>query len=72
MHIDFTGLTTGPEILKPEEIQAQLTELLGELCRADVDKGLINWVGDLVGWAEESGYKGGYSDAHWYARGMED
>jgi hypothetical protein len=29
-------------------------------------------VKELIGEATESGYFGGYSDAHWYMRGMED
>lgn len=76
MYIDFLDLVPGfeesPKPLTYVELEAAKQELIQVLMAADLDYGLIHMVRDLIDQAREAGYHGGYSDAHWYAKGMGD
>ena len=74
MFIDFKDLVLKcqPKRLTAQEVHDERVKLIGELLRDNVDPGLVQWVDELIVQAEESGYDGGYSDAHWYAKGIGD
>ena len=74
MFIDFANLTAEMtrKRLTLEEVKAEQLELCKQLIAEDVDLGLISAVMYLIDDAMESGYHGGYEDAHYYARGMGD
>lgn len=74
MHINFLELaaTTTPRILNYQDLAEEKKALIEALYHDNVDEGLVQWVETLLDEARESGYHGGYSDAHWFARGMED
>jgi hypothetical protein len=74
MHINFQDLaiTEQPRRLTYTELNAEKIKLLRELIDDDVDLGLVQMVHHLIDDAQESGYYGGYSDAHWYAKGIGD
>lgn len=72
MHIDFTFAVQQPKRLTPDEIRDQKKRLIEALYHDNVDEGLIQWVDTLVDGAEESGYHGGYSDAHYYLAREQD
>lgn len=58
--------------LTADELNSEKIALLKELIEEDVDLGLVQRIHHLIDDAEKSGYHGGYSDAHWYAKGMDD
>lgn len=74
MFIDFKNfaLECQPKRLTADEVRQDRIKLIAELMRDNVDPGLVQWVDELIVQAEESGYDGGYSDAHWYAKGIGD
>lgn len=74
MFLDFKDLVLKcqPERLTADEVRQERVKLIAELMRDNVDLGLVQWVDELLEQAEESGYHGGYSDAHYYARREED
>lgn len=71
MHIDFLDLVES-RTLTAVEVYNEKIALLKELIEEDVDLGLVQRIHHLIDDAEKSGYHGGYSDAHWYAKGMGD
>jgi hypothetical protein len=77
MHIDFVDLAAeagfqSPRRLSVAELEKEKNYILRELIDADVDLGLVQMVHHLIDDAMESGYHGGYSDAHYYAKFEED
>lgn len=77
MHINFLDLSAEvgfqpPRRMTMQEFEKEKNELLRQLIDEDVDLGLVQMVHHLLDDAMESGYHGGYSDAHWYAKGMGD
>lgn len=74
MFIDFKNLvaTCEPARLTYPELADEKKALIEALYHDNVDEGLVQWVAILLDQARESGYDGGYSDAHWYAKGMGD
>ncbi len=77
MHIDFLDLAEEAGFeparrLTVMEFEKEKNELLRILIDDDVDLGLVQMVHHLLDDAMESGYHGGYEDAHYYARGMGD
>lgn len=71
MHINLLDLVETRH-LTADELHKEKIALLKELIESDVDLGLVQMVHHLLDDAERSGYNGGYSDAHWYARREED
>ena len=71
MHIDFLDLVES-RTLTAIEVYNEKIALLKELIEEDVDLGLVQRIHHLIDDAEKSGYHGGYSDAHYYARGYGD
>jgi hypothetical protein len=71
MHIDFQDLTEA-RTLTTYEVNKEKIELLKELIELDVDLGLVQRIHHLIDDAENSGYHGGYSDAHWYLAREQD
>lgn len=65
-------IAESPRRLTALEVDAEKIKLLRELIDEGVDLGLVQMVHHLIDDAMESGYHGGYEDAHWYARGMGD
>lgn len=74
MFLDFKDLQIKmqPKRLTHMELMEEKRKLFRELHRDDIDNGLLHWIDELIDQAEESGYHGGYSDAHYYARREED
>jgi hypothetical protein len=77
MHINFLELASEAGFqparrLTVLEFETEKNKLLRELIAEDVDLGLVQMVHHLLDDAMESGYHGGYNDAHWYARGVGD
>ena len=78
MHIDFLDLAASEagfqqaRRLTALELDKEKNDLLRELIDNDVDLGLVQMVHHLIDDAQESGYYGGYNDAHYLARGMGD
>jgi hypothetical protein len=74
MFINFPNLaaTCQPERLTYSELVSEKKRLIDALFHGNIDPGLIQWVDELLDQAHESGYDGGYSDAHWYAKGIGD
>lgn len=77
MHIDFLDLAAEAGFQSPRRVPVHVIEkekisLLRELIEEGVDLGLVQQVHHLIDDAMESGYHGGYSDAHYYARMEED
>jgi hypothetical protein len=74
MFIDFANLAaeTTRKRLTLQEVKDEQLELCKQLIAEDIDPGLISAIMYLIDDALESGYDGGYSDAHWYAKGMGD
>lgn len=65
-------IAESPRRLTSSEVDAEKIKLLRELIDEGVDLGLVQMVHHLIDDAMESGYYGGYEDAHYYARGMGD
>ncbi len=65
-------IAESPRRLTASEVDAEKIKLLRELIDEGVDLGLVQMVHHLIDDAMESGYYGGYEDAHYYARGMGD
>lgn len=74
MFINFQDLAADmmPRRLTSSELDKEKIALLRALIDDDVDLGLVQMVHHLIDDAQESGYYGGYSDAHYYARMEED
>lgn len=77
MHINFLQLASEAGFqparrLTVPQFEAERDALLRDLIHNDVDLGLVQMVHHLLDDAMESGYHGGYNDAHWYARGVGD
>lgn len=73
MFIDILDLADNtPALLTYSELASEKERLIEALFHGDIDPGFIQWVDELLDQARESGYHGGYSDAHWYAKGMGD
>lgn len=74
MHINFQELAAdmAPRRLTPEELDKEKIALLRALIDDDVDLGLVQMVHHLIDDAQESGYHGGYSDAHYYLAREQD
>jgi hypothetical protein len=76
MHIDFIDLAAeagfqSPRRLSVAELEKEKNYILRQLIDDDVDLGLVQMIDHLLDDAVESGYHGGYSDAHYYLK-MED
>lgn len=74
MFIDFANLALemSRKRLTLQEVKEEQLELCKQLLADDVDPGLVSTVMYLIDDALETGYDGGYSDAHWYAKGIGD
>jgi hypothetical protein len=73
MYIDFKNLVCiEAKLLEPQELAEEKKALLAALYHDNVDEGLVQWVETLLDQARETGYHGGYSDAHWYTKGVGD
>ena len=74
MFIDFKDLAADmtPRRLTMQEFEKEKNDLLRQLIDDDVDLGLVQMVHHLLDDAMETGYYGGYNDAHWYANREED